>query len=421
MRGRRTPRIARILRAAAAAALAVGVVVAAPLAASAEGPDDIIVTVPEGDGGSNPPAGGTPIVNAQLRWGMNAEAGGGAFAGGCNFLSAGRAGDAGGSRVWTVGDGLYRAQDGNVRIEKPTAAGGWTAASWQTKCLDPQGAVVTTASTASTSGNQVVIDGGTGAVRDGALQIAWSGSFTIAFYGGMTYWSVTDPVLTLDSAGNGRLMGTASGYGTSMEDMTQWRPIPGQTVVLAEIRGADTGAATGFVTVPAYLGVAVGGAGQVQPTAANSAYWGSFPQSFVDFHRATGQQGYWVTTGGVRDVAKPASAVYVSYDASEAVTVPVPPTGDVTGPAPSNPLRAAPPVSPVAAVAAAVAALPGLPASLPITTLPQREGLVPGISGSVSPVVAPLLVSAAALSAAIVSVLSLMRVLPWQSTKSAMR
>jgi hypothetical protein len=193
-----------------------------------------------------------------------------------------------------------------------------------------------------------------------------------------------------------------------MDDMTQWRPIAAQSVVLAEIRGADTRAATGFATVPAYLAVAVAGAGQIERTTANSAYWGAFPQSFVDFHRATGQQGYWVTTGGVRDAAKPASAVYVSYDAAEAVVVPVPAPGDAAGATPSNPLRAAPPVSPAAAVAA-------LPANLPLTTQPQRDGLVPGISSVLSPVVPPLLVSAAALSAAIVSVLSMMRVLPWQS------
>src|SRR5690606_32237533 len=94
---------------------------------------DVIVTIPEPkDGGT---AGGV-ISNAQLRWGLNLEAGAGAFAGGCNFLSAGRAGDAGSSRVWTEADGLYSATDGNVRIEKPTASGGWAVASFADKCLD---------------------------------------------------------------------------------------------------------------------------------------------------------------------------------------------------------------------------------------------------------------------------------------------
>ncbi|TLF27018.1 hypothetical protein, partial [Microbacterium sp. 5K110] len=77
-----------LLRAALAVAVALGVG-ASPAAAA--GPDEIVVTVP-GPGG--PAAGDGTIRNAQLRWGLNAESGGGAFAGGCNFLSAGLAGDA---------------------------------------------------------------------------------------------------------------------------------------------------------------------------------------------------------------------------------------------------------------------------------------------------------------------------------------
>ena len=45
---------------------------------------------------------------------------------------------------------------------------------------------------------------------------------------------------------------------------------------------------------------------------------------------------------------------------------------------------------------------------------PQRAGLVPNGTNGVPPIVPPLLASAAALSIAIVSVLSMMRVLPWQ-------
>lgn len=403
---RRVRCTSRLVRGLLGVAFAASLVAAGPLTASADGPDDLIVTVPEAS--ANPPDGGQGIIDAQLRWGVNAESGGGAFAGVCNFLSAGRAGNSGGARVWGAGDGLYSAQQGNVSIEKPTAAGTWEAVSWQTKCLDPNGATVSTSSTASTTGNQVVIDGGTGSLIGGALDIRWSGSFTVAFYGGMTYWSVTDPVLTLDADGNGRLVATASGYGTSMEDMTQWLPLADQAIVLAEIRGVDTATDAGFATLPAYVGVMATGAGQAERTAANSAYWGSFPQSFVDFHRATGQQGYWLTTGGVRDAAKPAAEIYVSYDAAAPVAVAAPPAVAGTAVAsPPIPLTAAGP-------AAAVAALPGLSANVPLTTLPQRAALVPGASTAVPAIVPPLLASAAALSVAIVSVLSMMRRLPWQ-------
>ncbi len=54
------------------------------------------------------------------------------------------------------------------------------------------------------------------------------------------------------------------------------------------------------------------------------------------------------------------------------------------------------------------------PANTPITAQPQRAGLVPNGTNGVPPIVPPLLASAAALSIAIVSVLSMMRVLPWQ-------
>lgn len=385
-------------------ALAVALELAAAPAAAA-GPDDIVVTVPgTGDAGSD-----GEITDAQLRWGLNAEAGGGAFAGGCNFLSAGAAGDAGGSRVWREGDALYRAQDANVRIEKPTAAGGWTTASWSTKCQDPTGAPVSVSSTASASGNQVVIDGGTGTRRDGAVEISWSGSFTVVFYGGMTYWSVSDPRLTLDASGDGRLVGTASGYGTSMDDTTTWNPIAPQAVVLAEIRSADVTGVGGFTVTPQYLGVTTTGGGQVARSAATSAFWGSFPQSFIDFHRQTGQQGYWLTTGGVRDAAKPASPLTVSYSAAAPVAVPVATGGGSAAAAPVNALRRAP-----AEIDPTVSARSFFAANAPLTTQPQAAGLVPEASRALSPLVLPLLGSAAALGIAIVAVLSMMQALPWQ-------
>jgi len=403
-------RAATALRAGIAVAL--GLLLGAPLAASAAGPDDVIVTVPGPGGGSGGGSDGA-IANAQLRWGLNAESGGGAFAGGCNFLSAGVAGDAGGARVWTAGDGLYRAQEGAVRVEKPTADGGWTTASWETKCLDTSGAPVSVSSTASTTGNQVVLEGGTGARRDGALDIRWSGSFTVVFYGGMTYWSVTDPHLVLDAAGNGQLTGTASGFGTSMDDMTQWNPIAPQDVVLADIRSADVGADRGFVVTPEYLGVLSVGAGQVARSGVNEAYWGSFPQSLLDFHRSTGQQGYWLTTGGVRDAAKPASPLTVSYDATAPVAAPPSSGGAAAAGAPDNPLRRAP-----ASIAATAPAAALVAAYTPLTTQPQAAGLVPPARAGLPPVVVPLLGAAAALSIAIVAVLSMMGALPWQQRRA---
>ena len=411
-RRRRHPR--RIVYALAIAAFGLALA-AAPLPVFAmDGPDDVIVTVPEGDDNTSPAPGDEVLINAQLRWGLNAESGGGGFAPGtCNFLSAGVAGNSGGPVVW--GDGqsdagipLYRSQDGAVRIEKPTADGGWTVASTANRCADVQGKRVTT-SLGSTSGNQVVIDGGAGSIRGGSLEIRWTGSFTVVYYSGMTYWSVSDPVLTLDAAGNGRLTGTASGYGADMNDTSKWDALSPREIVLAEVRGAGIGAGDGFAVTPQYLGISTdthGGPAQVR----SGASWGAFPQSFVDFQQLTGQHSYWYSSGGSADAKKPALPLYVSYDAAAPVPVPVADAGEDGGATPSNPIRVAPPISP----AAAVAALPGLPVTTPLTTQPQREGLIPGASAALPPLVPPLLGSAAALSVAIVSMLSMMRVLPWQ-------
>jgi hypothetical protein len=261
----------------------------------------------------------------------------------------------------------------------------------------------------------VVIDGGTGSVRaDGGMDLRWSGSFTVVFYGGMTYWSVTDPVLTIDASGTGRLVGTASGWGTSMDDTTKWEKLPDQSIVLAEVRRVDSSGGAGFSVVPEYLGVAVSD-GQAPRTAQNQAYWGSFPQSFVDYQSRTAQRAYWLTSGGVRDPAKPATALTVSYDASAPIAAPAGGSGDgaqAAGATPSNPVRTAPAVaSPLA-----VPSVPTMPivATAALTTVPSPRGLVPDAATAMSPLVVPLLGTAAALGLSIIAVLGLMQLLPWQ-------
>ncbi len=343
------------------------------------------VTVPEATTGSS-------VSNAQLRWGLNQEAGSGAFAGGCNFLSAGRAGNSGAAAAWSAASGLYSSHEGNVTIVR-AAGDGWEQATFDTRCLDRDGKPVSVASLTSATHNQVVIDGGSGWVDKSGLHLAWRGSFTVAFYGGMTYWSATDPVLDLDGSGNGTLSATLSGYGTSMEDMTKWVPIPGRTVVLAQLRGADLAAAGGFSTTPQYRGVAVSGAGQVARSATNDAYWGAFPQPFIDFQKLTGQSGYWLTTGGQRDPAKPASALVVNYDASApAVTPGVPGAGGGTSSdEPSNPLRYRP-SSPTAAAAAGSAHAAGGGGGSPVSVARDGgAGLIPAaLAASLPPALLPV-------------------------------
>jgi len=262
---------------------------------------------------------GTSISGATLTWGVSGEAGGGAYFGGCNFLSAGAAGNTEGSRPWTEADGFYAAESGNVRIEKPTASGGWTQPTWATKCQDKNGAEVTAASVTSLTGNRVVLSEGAGSTdASGAGSISWQGSFTVTFYGGMTYWTASDPVLTVAADGHGTLTATASGYAASMDDPSKWEAITPTTVTLADLSDVQLDA-DGFATTPAYLGVAVTttGTAQTARTTANEGWWGSFPQSFVTFQERTGQSSYWYSSGGSRDAAKPAAPLTVGYTSQE--------------------------------------------------------------------------------------------------------
>lgn len=358
---------------------------AAPTAPAGDDQIDITVTVPDRSG--------LPftVSDAAFRWSVNTEMGSGAYFGGCNFLMAGvpgADGDAGKARVWSATDGLYRAVQDDVRVEKPGPDGAFAPATWANRCQDRDGTTVTTGNGLSTE-TQVVLEGGTGRVDPGAgtATVRWSGTFSVVMYGGMTYWWASDPVLTVAADGTARLTATAGGFGTDMADQSRWQRLDPTTIVLAELRGVDVGAdARGFAGLPAYRGVTVSGPGTAQVR--DGADWGSFPQSFVDFQRLTGQAGYWYSTGGAADARKPATPLYVSYDADAALTpaderpaaTPAGPTSALT--AAGNrvvPRATTPTASGVLAAADALAQVPGVTATTVGRALP---GLVPAAAGA---------------------------------------
>lgn len=349
----------RLRRALAALAAAAAAVLLAGAPAAAGDAIDVQVVIPAD--------GVLAVDSAQLRWGLSAEASSGAYAFGCQFLSAGVAGDTGSSRAWTEADGFYRGSAGDVRIEKPGADGRNRVATWDTRCLDRDGTPVTASTSSPTTESEVVVDGGTGTVDQaaGSARIAWKGSFTVAFYGGLTYWSATDPVLTVRD-GVGTLTATASGYGADRDDAARWVRIPARTVTLARFAHVDLGA-QGFVVTPDYLDVRVDagtGAPQAARTPANAAFWGAFPQDFVDLQLLTGQSAYWYTSGGERDPFKVALPVTVSYDSSRPVTPPRDPDGSGStpgGPPPANPVTPQPPTAPQAVTPASAGGTPVAP------------------------------------------------------------
>ncbi len=301
----------------------------------------------------------TAVTNATLAWGFSGEQGGGAFFGGCNFLSAGKAGNTGSSRLWTAADGFYKTVAGNVTVDKPNAAGAYVRPTWATKCQTPQGTPVSSASATSLTRNRVVFKAGTGTVNRTAntATLRWTGSVTSVFYGGLTYWTAANPVLTVKADRTAVLTATASGYGADRDNPGKWVALAPRTITLANLRGVRL-TATGFTVTPNYVGVKVavpsGSTPQAAKTAANTAYWGAFPQSFVDFAQRTGQSSYWFTSGGTRDPAKKAAALTVGYrTTAAAVTV-----------------RAAAPVTnaPAASATPTPAVSPAAPAAVPTFT-----------------------------------------------------
>ncbi len=267
--------------------------------------------------GGTASAASATVSDVTLAWGLSGEQGGGAFNGSCNFLSAGTAGDTGSSRAWTEGDGFYKSVAGDVTIEKPNASGAFVAPTWATKCQTPAGTPANPASATSLTGNRVTFAKGSGTVDVAAntAAISWTGSFTSAFYGGLTYWSAKDPALTVNTDGTGTLTATVSGYGTDQADTTKWTTIAPRTVTLATLKNV-TVSASGITVTPAYSGVAVTIPASNTQQAGSGATFGSFPQSFVNFQLLTGQSSYWYSSGGSRDAAKPATPLSVAYTAA---------------------------------------------------------------------------------------------------------
>lgn len=304
-------------------------------------------------------SGPTTIDNAVLRWGFSHEAGNGAFFGGCNFLTAGRIPDIGHGEVLTPD--RYSAQSGPVSIEKPGASGTYELARYETRCTDRNGKPVDSNVNSPFTDAQLVIVGGAGTVdpstNSGTIQ--WKGDFSVAFYGGLTFWYGSDPKLTVEN-GVGTLTATASGYGTDMDDLSKWVPIPPREIVLGTLHGV-TMRSDGFTVSPDYVGVKIAQGEQVARDGTNGSYWGSFPQSFVDFQQLTGQFSYWFTSGGRQDPGKVAAPLTVGFDAATFVAVPPAQSGDGSMPSlvpnakqPPRSLKAPAPLPPPAAAAAGV-------------------------------------------------------------------
>lgn len=285
------------------------------------------------------PEGTFTVDDAQLRWAINDETNNNAFAPGTiNFVSAGKVPDPGegGARisdknVWSsTGARAWRATSGNVRVEKQQPGGSYATATFA-------GLYTTVAGTRMSgtngpfSGHQVVLDGGTGTVDAdaGTATISWKGSFSVVYYSGMTFFTATDPVLTVKPSG-ATLTATLGGYKTSMDDSTVWTEVPDRKgVVLADLPAIDLGADLGFTATPRYLGVRYAApATGTQQVTSDPTTFGAFPRSYLAFMSTVGSGSYWYSSGGSADAHKIPAPITVSYAAGAPV---VPPTDDGDG------------------------------------------------------------------------------------------
>ncbi|MFN7148590.1 MAG: hypothetical protein ACK4V6_03835, partial [Microthrixaceae bacterium] len=252
------------------------------------------------------------LSGAVLEWSVNDESNTGAFNGQCNFMSGG------------ISDGMsptYRATDGDATVLKRNAAGADVPVSdYSTRCKDANGTTVTAGGSARL-GQKVVYANGTGTMdpATGQVDLRWTGTFSINFYGQLTPFWFTDPHLELDADGNGRITATIGGYSSSIDNpevRELIEPIPG--VEIATLRGVASDNTNGFVVTPQYLGVQVEGADSPQIRAFPG--WGSWPVSYVRAMERLGMGSYWYTSGGAADARKPPAPLTVAYGTGVAPT-----------------------------------------------------------------------------------------------------
>ncbi|WP_170866900.1 Ig-like domain repeat protein [Nocardioides lianchengensis] len=275
------------------------------------------------------------VTNATFTWDLNNEVNAGAFAPGTwNLMSAGKIGNpgAGGATLKSADNGAtwnngtaagWKNADGNVTIEDKAADGSYGPTTFQGTRTNSAGQTTSGASQTILAETRLVVKNGVGTLdpaTDNAT-ITWDGDATVLFYSGMTYFTLSDPKLTL-TGGAGTVTATLGGYATSMDDPTKWEAVPEATVALATLSGVDV-TATGLTATPAYREVPYTAPASSSPQVTSGANWGSFPQAFVDFQQVLGQGPYWYSTGGSADprkVANPLSVGFSEYKASVQVS-----------------------------------------------------------------------------------------------------
>jgi hypothetical protein len=262
------------------------------------------------------------VANAEFRWGINPETRGKTYFGACNFVMAGwpgTDGNAGKSMSWGTqgGAGLYHATSGNASV---TSANGKTV-SFANRCTAADGKPVANEPKETFSNHEARIKGGAGWVNPTAktAKISWTGTFTIAYYDGLTYFWVKDPVLEVAADGSATVKATLGGYGADREDASSWLKHPDTPAVIAQMKGVSVNAANGVTLNPLYKDVKITAPPGSPAQVMNSTHPGSWPQGFVNFQGRTGLHSYWYSSGAAIDNRKPPDPIFVSWDADKPI------------------------------------------------------------------------------------------------------
>jgi hypothetical protein len=236
--------------------------------------------------GTIPPA-GVDITTASLDWLGNEEVQSAPPFGGSNYMSAG---------LSNGNEATYRASDGNASIYQVSSAGTETLATWATR-----------AAHVSNGGRQVArLAAGRGHINaDGTGAVAWKGSFSVNFYGGLVPFTIADPEIYFAGDGTGYLSATLEGCSSSMSAPDECAPLaPKPEAIVATFHGVTVDPFGELTIEPDYAGVEVALGEGTTPQNKEVAGWGSWPQEFVDFQLQTGLSSYWYSSGGAADAKK---------------------------------------------------------------------------------------------------------------------
>ncbi|MBS1676095.1 MAG: hypothetical protein JST08_01800 [Actinobacteria bacterium] len=247
------------------------------------------------------PTGGVDITAASLDWLGNEEVQSAAPFGGSNYLSAGLSNGA---------EATYHATEGNVAIYQVSSAGEETLATWATR-----------AAHVAAGGRQVArLSAGQGHLdADGSGEVAWEGSFSVNFYGGLVPFTITDPELHFAADGTGELSATLEGCASSMANPNECAALaPSPEATIAAFQGVHVDPDAELTIQPDYAGVEVAIPAGSTPQSTAVSGWGAWPQDMVDFQLQTGLSSYWYTSGGGADPKKPPLPFTVNFEGVEA-------------------------------------------------------------------------------------------------------